>query len=759
MMSTYLKMGWVLLGLALGGLGFLPATTITISSLADDGAGTLREGLRQSTPGDTLLFGLAGAVLLDSALETPAHPVWVIGQSPTTTWLDGQGSTRLLEIGETDTLYLENLGLTRGSADTYFPPYGGAVLSFGFLSMRACWIYGNQAVFGGAVAVGKDAGDTQFFMFDCTFSDNRATTPPPINFFINVGGAIFIEGRTQGKADVRAQNTTFSRNEAAKFGGAVFLIGDILGGTGFQARHCTFAENKAAGGGGIDNNNFGAVALQNSLVAGNISVDGKTDDLRGFIKSDGNNLIGKVGSANFVAESGDLVDQNAYLSGLAFNQGPVPTHAVACGSPAIANSRAIYTLPTDARGVARTGQGDIGAFQLSLPTDLAVDQLADQGGGSLRQAIFLACPGDTLDLSTLSGRIALQSPLVIDKSLHIIGNALTPLILDGGDSIRLVEVRSGVKVEMSWMTFTKGKPAFLGGGAILNKGDLTLHHASFYGNQAESGGAIANYGDGAVARLTIRNSTLSGNQALWLDGGAIDQRSISDSVFSFLEHCTIYLNQASNRGGGLYHSGDGFFSIRNTLIAQNQAPEGPDGYGAFLSAGHNLVLRPAQMTVGWNSSDILEQAPKLDPLDGYGGPSFTHRLQAGSPCIDQGDNGGIGETDQRGFTRVIGAQTDIGAFEYDLNTTVGEQLNAEEARLFPNPAGKQLNLVAPDWGGETLSVRVFTLQGQLIYQSSLSLSLAGEAVLPWVANLPRGIYVFHFEGNGSSWREKVQINR
>ncbi len=46
-----------------------------------------------------------------------------------------------------------------------------------------------------------------------------------------------------------------------------------------------------------------------------------------------------------------------------------------------------------------------------------------------------------------------------------------------------------------------------------------------------------------------------------------------------------------------------------------------------------------------------------------GGPTLTHALLEGSPCIDTGDSTEAPETDQRGEPRVVGASIDIGSYE------------------------------------------------------------------------------------------------
>lgn len=61
--------------------------------------------------------------------------------------------------------------------------------------------------------------------------------------------------------------------------------------------------------------------------------------------------------------------------------------------------------------------------------------------------------------------------------------------------------------------------------------------------------------------------------------------------------------------------------------------------------------------------------PLLGPLQGNGGPTFTHELLAGSPALDGGNPNGCADQsnvaldlDQRGFLRT--SRCDIGAHEF-----------------------------------------------------------------------------------------------
>ncbi|HSS06655.1 MAG TPA: choice-of-anchor Q domain-containing protein, partial [Rhodanobacteraceae bacterium] len=61
----------------------------------------------------------------------------------------------------------------------------------------------------------------------------------------------------------------------------------------------------------------------------------------------------------------------------------------------------------------------------------------------------------------------------------------------------------------------------------------------------------------------------------------------------------------------------------------------------------------------------ITECPRLAALKDNGGPTFTHAILPGSPGIDVGDGTGLA-VDQRGggYVRVMGANADIGAFEW-----------------------------------------------------------------------------------------------
>jgi hypothetical protein len=194
------------------------------------------------------------------------------------------------------------------------------------------------------------------------------------------------------------------------------------------------------------------------------------------------------------------------------------------------------------------------------------------------------------------------------------------------------------------------------GGAIANLKPLELLNATISNNSVSStnlanatgGGGIWN---GCSQCLTITNSTVVGNNANSLAGGGILAVSV--------------------------------LSLRNTIIANNNAGFGPDVADFIVSLGNNLVRNGSgsNFVNGNNNDRVGTAAAPLDPLlsslTNNGGATLTYLPLSGSPAIDNGNNcvlqstsgGGCLAnpifTDQRGFVRLhpLGGTIDIGAVE------------------------------------------------------------------------------------------------
>ena len=218
------------------------------------------------------------------------------------------------------------------------------------------------------------------------------------------------------------------------------------------------------------------------------------------------------------------------------------------------------------------------------------------------------------------------------------------------------------------------------GGSILNNGSLYISDTTFSGNSAERGFAIFNGGgapncqihhslfmqntggSGTITNysaMTIVNSTISANfsSGFWLAG------IVNDGVGQLrMQSCTL-ANQGNN--SSLYNGGTVFLSD-NIFVA----PSGQDNFyqeaGAWNGNGYN-IFNDDSYPGALGSGDLVNTDPMLGSLGDYGGPTWTHSLQFNSPAINHRPGNCatalyIIEDDQRHQARSDG-RCDTGAYE------------------------------------------------------------------------------------------------
>ena len=327
----------------------------------------------------------------------------------------------------------------------------------------------------------------------------------------------------------------------------------------------------------------------------------------------------------------------------------------------------------------------------------------DSGPGSLRQALVKANDGDTVNFdSSLNGqRITLTSgQLNVDKDVIISGPGAKNLAVDGNAQSRVFSVNPGKTVTIDGLTVANGSSEFYGGGIYNDSAALTVTNCVLSGNSAYSGGGIRNESANGGATLTVTNSTISGNSAA--GGGGISNLTSGGDATLMVTNCTISENSGDYDGGdgiaNYAYEGDATLTITNSTLSGNSA--GYHGGGilndAFNagfagvetgntifdagSSGENIFNSAGTVTsLGYNVSsddgggyltglgDQINTDPMLGPLQGNGGPTFTHALLQGSPAIDAGDPNFTPPPfyDQRGpgFDRIANGRIDVGSFE------------------------------------------------------------------------------------------------
>ena len=339
-----------------------------------------------------------------------------------------------------------------------------------------------------------------------------------------------------------------------------------------------------------------------------------------------------------------------------------------------------------------------------------VSNLNNSGVGSLRQAILDAngnLGADVINFS-ISGTITLASGMTITEDVTINGSGWDPTI-SGGGVTWVMNISGGAHVSLNELNISNGYYSGGEGGAVrLNTGTLTVTDCTFSGNSSGWGGAINNYygtlnvigttfssnsspnggaiystngtvkvvtstfsgntstGNGAGihaldSTLEVTNSTFSGNGAATY-GGGIYARQGTGTNTAIVTNSTFSANSASTHGGGIYND-TGSLSLRNTILANSTAGEDCYTNVALAPSTNILIENNSGCSIPLSSSD-----PQLAPLADNGGPTQTFGLMIGSPAIDAGNSSvcsssPVSNLDQRGVTRPVGVQCDIGALE------------------------------------------------------------------------------------------------
>ena len=297
-------------------------------------------------------------------------------------------------------------------------------------------------------------------------------------------------------------------------------------------------------------------------------------------------------------------------------------------------SRATLALPTAALLAALllaacSQTPDALAALESQATFITVTSGADSGDGTLRNAIAQASDGDFIIFDV--GTVTLASVLVIDKNLTIAGPYGGSVTVSGDNSTGVnntgvFHISADTTVELHNLTI---KDSYANSG-VYNAGRLTVTNSTISGNNAGFGGGIFNSDTGT---LTVTNSTISGN--------------------------TVTASGSTTGGGGILNQTVGTLTLSNSIVALNSAANGADirNTGSAIGGSNNIV--------GGNPGLELDANGKPD-LAENSGSTKTIALLADSPALDKANGASCPTLDQRGIERPQGSGCDIGAFELEV---------------------------------------------------------------------------------------------
>jgi predicted outer membrane repeat protein len=210
----------------------------------------------------------------------------------------------------------------------------------------------------------------------------------------------------------------------------------------------------------------------------------------------------------------------------------------------------------------------------------------DTGFGSLRFWVDVASDGDEIRIgpSLAGATITLENEIFLDKDLTITGVDAPGVIIDAGGQSRVFSVASGTTVTLAHLRLTGGRAG--GGGAIANRGNLTISHCSIQGNQttdSNAGGGVYNLAASQPARLVIEDSVITGNQADGPGGGLFNYAYAANVAEMVVRRSSVTFNGASDGAGVATLARAG--GIARTVIEDSEVSWNvSDGWGGGLRA-------------------------------------------------------------------------------------------------------------------------------------------------------------------------------
>jgi len=277
--------------------------SITVTTTADSGPGSLRAALAAANDGDTIQFAAAlngQTITLTSAELLINKNLTISGPGPAQltvrrSTVGGTPNFRIFEISPDHTVTIQGITISNGIAQGTSPANsGGSILNDNSrLTIANSAISGNSARSGGGIL-----SDDTFFLKStltvdhCTFTSNsasqnggaiynRGSTLAITNSAMSgnsgfAGAGILNDATATGSAQLTISSSTLSGNPATNAGGAIYNVGQgSFVFASIELNDSTISGNSARLGGGIFNDglNFGNAFLlvTNSTISSNVA--------------------------------------------------------------------------------------------------------------------------------------------------------------------------------------------------------------------------------------------------------------------------------------------------------------------------------------------------------------------------------------------------------------------------------------------------------------------------------------------------------
>jgi hypothetical protein len=460
--GRFIFAGWI--GLACWLSIPVQAGTITVTSTADDGPGTLRAAITSAGNNDVLNFSLSypATITLTTGELFITRNLTITGPGSANLSVSGNNGSRVFNIGTSNLVAISGLTIAGGSA-TAGGVGAGIYADHATLTLTQCVISGNNAS-GGSTAAGAGiySNQSQVTVTSCTIDSNGATGNGG-GIYNDIGSSLIINhsaingnsalnggGVYNASGTVTAINCLFYIN-AATHGGAIANV-SVVGTAALSVSNCTLSSNSVSGtsatgsqiynhrqvgtasamianstivsnnvspaysGGAIFNDNSAVVTIGNTIIK--TSAQEGTINAASNVTSAGYNLSTDTGGG-FLTGPADQINTDPLLdlgTGPRDNGGLTKTIALQTNSPAIDKGKRDTILglavTMDQRGEPRpfddvtipnaaAGDGsDIGAYE----ADLRMTDVARTGNNL--QVHFTSIVGKNYQLQSRSSLIS-----------------------------------------------------------------------------------------------------------------------------------------------------------------------------------------------------------------------------------------------------------------------------------------------------------------------------------------------------------------
>lgn len=515
---------------------------------------------------------------------------------------DGGG----LDIDTSGDATLTNCSVSSNQASYYG---GGMKVNGGDLTLSNCYYDSNNTIgdwrsYGGGVWTGSDATLT-----DCTFATNNVTGA---SWAISYGGGIYVSGTTTIVGCTFIDNTAYSSAyRVTNRGGAIWAsIADIQNST--FSGNSTNSENYDCG--------WGGAIFTNDATIYDCIFDNNTS----------------IGNTNYSTGRG-----GAIWTGVADIKRCVFTSNSATGSGANSGSGGAIWVENNISKIASCTfesnsaeqfGGSIftnkGAAEIASSTFTSNSTSTYDGGAIYSEQTAMILSGNSFDSNTAEwqGGAFKQSEGSADIDNCTFNNNTA---IDFGGAV----FHNGTSQSIARSTFEGNTSDTDGGAVYLDNGcSPIIDSCLMLSNSALGSGGALVCGNGSSP--TLANSIVSGNTADFFGGGLYLFNSSDVAVVN----STLWFNTAPIVGGGIY--------IDNCLASVNGSILRDNSYDQIYDINHLVAVNYTNIEGGYPTGDGIIDADPLwtDPLgvDGIAGTlDDDHRLLAGSPCIDAGDNDAV----------------------------------------------------------------------------------------------------------------------